>query len=124
MPGAQLTQQLFCIAAGKPGGGSFLPHCYPDVQAPQAAQKVCLALFFCGSCCCSPVQPSSSQGYIAYGSGNFDGQGSGHEYFGTVWHPTHGYVNNCKSVSLLFDPLTFYEGDGGRSHWSCDYRQA
>ena len=24
----------------QPGGGSFLPHCYPDVQAPQAAQKV------------------------------------------------------------------------------------
>ena len=22
-------------------------------------------------------------------------QGSGHEFNGTVWHPTHGYVNSC-----------------------------
>eukprot|EP00961_Rhodomonas_salina_P246636 3332203-Rhodomonas_salina.2 len=52
---------------------------------------------------------ASSQGYIAYGTGNFDGQGSGHNFDGNVWHPSHGYVNNC---------------DGARSHWSCDYRQA
>jgi hypothetical protein len=34
-----------------------------------------------------------SQGYISYGTGNFDGQGSGHVFDGDVWHPSHGYVN-------------------------------
>ena len=35
-------------------------------------------------------------------------QGSGHNFASDVWHPSHGYVNNC---------------DGARSHWACDYRQ-
>jgi hypothetical protein len=35
-------------------------------------------------------------------------QGSGHNFAADVWHPSHGYVNNC---------------DGARSHWACDYRQ-
>jgi hypothetical protein len=43
--------------------------------------------------------------YLEYGSGEFDGQGSGHDFYGTLFHPPHGYVNNC---------------DGGRSHLSCD----
>jgi hypothetical protein len=42
---------------------------------------------------------------LTYGSGEFDGQGSGHDFYGTLFHPPHGYVNNC---------------DGGRSHLSCD----
>ena len=45
--------------------------------------------------------------YLTYGSGEFDGQGSGHDFYGTLTHPPHGYVNNC---------------DGGRSHLSCDVR--
>eukprot|EP00286_Rhodomonas_abbreviata_P015170 CAMPEP_0181320228 /NCGR_PEP_ID=MMETSP1101-20121128/18005_1 /TAXON_ID=46948 /ORGANISM="Rhodomonas abbreviata, Strain Caron Lab Isolate" /LENGTH=64 /DNA_ID=CAMNT_0023427905 /DNA_START=159 /DNA_END=353 /DNA_ORIENTATION=- len=41
-----------------------------------------------------------------YGQGDFDGQGSGHDYGGDGWHPSFGYVNNC---------------DGSRSHTYCDY---
>ena len=43
--------------------------------------------------------------YLTYGSGEFDGQGSGHDFYGTLYHPPTGYVNNC---------------DGGRSHLACD----
>jgi len=46
--------------------------------------------------------------YIYFGSGEFDGQGSGHDFSGTLYMPPSGYVNNC---------------DGGRSHTYCDYRQ-
>ena len=73
--------------------------------------------------------------YIYFGAGEFDGQGSGHDYFGTVsfslhvtpadvlyiyvlsmltccllqlYMPSSGFINNC---------------DGGRSHTYCDYRQ-
>ena len=46
--------------------------------------------------------------YIYFGSGEFDGQGSGHDYFGTLYMPSSGFINNC---------------DGGRSHTYCDYRQ-
>ena len=28
-------------------------------------------------------------------------QGSGHEFNGTVWHPTHGYVNSCDGDYLF-----------------------
>merc|ERR1712196_6124 len=57
----------------------------------------------------------SSMGYISYsnpdGSGvnNFDGQGSGDDFFGTMWHPPTGWVNNT---------------DGGRSVLFPDYKQA
>eukprot|EP00291_Cryptomonas_curvata_P014477 CAMPEP_0172153140 /NCGR_PEP_ID=MMETSP1050-20130122/1258_1 /TAXON_ID=233186 /ORGANISM="Cryptomonas curvata, Strain CCAP979/52" /LENGTH=93 /DNA_ID=CAMNT_0012821601 /DNA_START=278 /DNA_END=560 /DNA_ORIENTATION=- len=47
-------------------------------------------------------------GYICYGFGQFDGQGSGHDFSGNDWHPAFGFVNN---------------GDGGRSHTYVDYRQ-
>jgi hypothetical protein len=47
------------------------------------------------------------RGYFLYGTGQFDGQGSGHEYGGTFYTPSIGWVNNC---------------DGGRSHNFCDYR--
>jgi hypothetical protein len=46
--------------------------------------------------------------YIYFGSGEFDGQGSGHDFNGTLYLPPSGYVNSC---------------DGGRSHTYCDYRQ-
>ena len=46
--------------------------------------------------------------YIYFGSGEFDGQGSGHDYDGTLYMPSTGAINNC---------------DGGRSHTYCDYRQ-
>ena len=46
--------------------------------------------------------------YIYFGSGEFDGQGSGHDFYGTLYMPPSGYVNSC---------------DGGRSHTYCDYRQ-
>ena len=41
-------------------------------------------------------------------SGEFDGQGSGHDFYGTLWMPPTGDVNSC---------------DGGRSKTYCDYRQ-
>ena len=53
-----------------------------------------------------PSQPA--KGYIAYGNGQFDGQGSGHDN-GNNWHPSQGGVNNC---------------DGERSHLACDVRRA
>jgi len=40
---------------------------------------------------------------------DFDGQNSGHDYMGTVWHPSHGYVNNW---------------DGARGEYFRDYKQA
>ena len=46
--------------------------------------------------------------YIYFGSGEFDGQGSGHDFSGTLYMPPTGFINNC---------------DGGRSHTYCDYRQ-
>ena len=51
--------------------------------------------------------PHGVRGYFLYGTGQFDGQGSGHEFGGTVFTPSIGFVNNC---------------DGGRSHNFCDYR--
>jgi hypothetical protein len=36
----QIEEQLFCIAAGKPGGGTFLPHCFPEKKAAQGTAKV------------------------------------------------------------------------------------
>jgi hypothetical protein len=47
-------------------------------------------------------------GYIPYGNGQFDGQGSGHDD-GNNWHPSQGGVNSC---------------DGERSHLACDVRRA
>ena len=37
---------------------------------------------------------------------DFDGQGSGHDFSGTLWMPPTGWVNNC---------------DGGRAKSYCDY---
>ena len=41
--------------------------------------------------------------YIYFGSGEFDGQGSGHDFSGTLYMPPSGYINSC---------------DGGRSFGS------
>eukprot|EP00290_Baffinella_frigidus_P008285 CAMPEP_0180126432 /NCGR_PEP_ID=MMETSP0986-20121125/5710_1 /TAXON_ID=697907 /ORGANISM="non described non described, Strain CCMP2293" /LENGTH=66 /DNA_ID=CAMNT_0022065895 /DNA_START=594 /DNA_END=794 /DNA_ORIENTATION=+ len=49
-----------------------------------------------------------AEGYITTSSGQFDGQGSGHDFYGTLYMPPSGSVNSC---------------DGGRSHTYCDYRQ-
>eukprot|EP00283_Hemiselmis_rufescens_P006602 CAMPEP_0173431004 /NCGR_PEP_ID=MMETSP1357-20121228/9258_1 /TAXON_ID=77926 /ORGANISM="Hemiselmis rufescens, Strain PCC563" /LENGTH=102 /DNA_ID=CAMNT_0014395421 /DNA_START=44 /DNA_END=352 /DNA_ORIENTATION=+ len=49
-----------------------------------------------------------AKGYFLYGTGQFDGQGSGHDFMGTVFMPPTGFINNC---------------DGGRSHTYCGYRQ-
>lgn len=35
-----MLESLFCIAAGKPGGGTLLAHCFPDHKAPESTQKV------------------------------------------------------------------------------------
>jgi hypothetical protein len=41
--------------------------------------------------------------------GVFDGQGSGHDFYGTMWNPPSGYVSGM---------------DGDRAgHFNCDYRQ-
>jgi len=49
------------------------------------------------------------QGYITYGNGEFDGQDSGHDFYGTLYTPPIGWRNNT---------------DGGRSILFPDYRQA
>jgi hypothetical protein len=49
------------------------------------------------------------QGYITYGNGQFDGQDSGHDFYGTLYTPPIGWRNNT---------------DGGRSILFPDYRQA
>jgi hypothetical protein len=99
----RMKTQLFCIAAGKPGGGTFLPKCTTTKSVAGAVGAPAKVNGW------GPFFANDSEGYISYGTGQFDGQGSGHQFGGTVWHPTHGYNNNC---------------DGGRSHWACDYRQA
>ena len=41
--------------------------------------------------------------------GVFDGQGSGHDFYGTMWNPPSGFVSGM---------------DGDRAgHFNCDYRQ-
>jgi hypothetical protein len=75
-----------CLA-GQACGGTFLgTHAGGEVHVPLA---------------------HGVRGYFLYGTGQFDGQGSGHEFGGTVFTPSIGFVNNC---------------DGGRSHNFCDYR--
>jgi hypothetical protein len=70
---------------------------------PQSTGDIFLSpVLFC-SIACEFMRSASTS------SGNFDGQGSGHEFAGTNWHPSSGYVNNC---------------DGERSHLTCDVRQS
>ena len=57
----------------------------------------------------SRCQVTLVQGYITYGNGQFDGQDSGHDFYGTLYTPPIGWRNNT---------------DGGRSILFPDYRQA
>ncbi|EKX32775.1 hypothetical protein GUITHDRAFT_156237 [Guillardia theta CCMP2712] len=81
------------------------------------AMHVCLAGEACGGTLLSNKSGGGSRtpyshgvaGYFGlYGTGQFDGQSSGHDFYGTIYMPPTGFVNNC---------------DGGRSHTYCDYRQ-
>jgi len=54
-----------------------------------------------------PLPPLSAQHPEESTAPGFDGQGSGHDFWGTVWHPSFGNTGNC---------------DGGRSHSYCDYK--
>ena len=73
----------------------------------------CAVAFDTGYAGSSGIEPQSwvngnGTSYIYFGSGQFDGQGSGHDYWGTLYLPPTGSINNC---------------DGGRAHTYCDYRQ-
>mmetsp|Transcript_32420 Transcript_32420/g.67018 ORF Transcript_32420/g.67018 Transcript_32420/m.67018 type:complete len:108 (+) Transcript_32420:62-385(+) len=87
------------------------------IGATSSSTKICLAGEACGGDFLSvkyggagvPPYAHGVGGYFGlYGTGQFDGQGSGHTFYGDVYLPTTGNVNNC---------------DGGRSHTYCDYRQ-
>ena len=85
--------------------------CVPcDSQMFSILESVAFDTGYAGS---NGIEPQSwvngnGTSYIYFGSGEFDGQGSGHDYYGTLYMPPTGFVNNC---------------DGGRSHTYCDYRQ-
>ena len=85
--------------------------CLPcDSQMFSILESVAFDTGYAGS---NGIEPQSwvngnGTSYIYFGSGEFDGQGSGHDYYGTLYMPPTGFVNNC---------------DGGRSHTYCDYRQ-
>ena len=57
--------------------------------------------------------------YIYFGSGEFDGQGSGHDFYGTLYLPPSGYVNSCDggrslgSLGIMRDSSS--DADLGRS---------
>merc|ERR1712224_653547 len=51
----------------------------------------------------------TSMGYIKYGNDMFDGQGSGHDFYGNLYAPSIGWRNST---------------DGGRSILFPDYLQA
>merc|ERR1711966_133069 len=87
------------------------------IGATGGGGKVCLAGEACGGTFLSVKYGGGGAapyahgvpGYLGlYGTGQFDGQGSGHDFYGTLYHPPSGSVNNC---------------DGGRGHTYCDYRQ-
>ena len=85
--------------------------CLPcDSQMFSILESVAFDTGYAGS---NGIEPQSwvngnGTSYIYFGSGEFDGKGSGHDYYGTLYMPPTGFVNNC---------------DGGRSHTYCDYRQ-
>ena len=71
--------------------GLIINACLPRVFLPPAHDDIC------------PVACDAADT-----NGDFDGQGSGHDFYGTLYMPPTGFINNC---------------DGGRSHTYCDYRQ-
>ena len=85
--------------------------CLPcDSQMFSILESVAFDTGYAGS---NGIEPQSwvngnGTSYIYFGSGEFDGQGSGHDFSGTLYMPPTGFINNC---------------DGGRSHTYCDYRQ-
>ena len=85
--------------------------CLPcDSQMFSILESVAFDTGYAGS---NGIEPQSwvngnGTSYIYFGSGEFDGQGSGHDFSGTLYMPPSGYINSC---------------DGGRSHTYCDYRQ-
>jgi hypothetical protein len=95
-----------CAIAGK-GIEQFSPICTLTCSLPRA---VAFDTGYAGSNGLEPQSWVNGNGtsYIYFGSGEFDGQGSGHDFYGTLYMPPSGYVNSC---------------DGGRSHTYCDYRQ-
>jgi hypothetical protein len=98
---------LCIFGVGWRGGCSVLVERYPDIFF---LISVAFDTGYAGSNGLEPQSWVNGNGtsYIYFGSGEFDGQGSGHDYYGTLYMPSSGYVNNC---------------DGGRSHTYCDYRQ-
>jgi hypothetical protein len=43
----------------------------------------------------STLNPKLGSYVEAYGQGEFDGYGSGHDFYGTLFMPPTGSVNNC-----------------------------
>ena len=84
--------------------------CLPcDSQMFSILESVAFDTGYAGS---NGIEPQSwvngnGTSYIYFGSGEFDGQGSGHDFSGTLYMPPTGFVNNC---------------DGGRSTQYCDYK--
>ncbi len=85
---------------------------WPSIDNPMFSvlESVAFDTGYAGSAGLVPQSWVNGNGssYIYFGAGEFDGQGSGHDYLGTLYMPSSGSINNC---------------DGGRSHTYCDYRQ-
>merc|ERR1712097_71027 len=56
-----------------------------------------------------------SVGYIPYTNGDFDGQGSGHDYYGTLYMPPTGFVNNCDGAARTPTATTARSKRSGRN---------
>merc|ERR1712216_831759 len=53
--------------------------------------------------------------YIYFGSGEFDGQGSGHDYMGTLYMPPTGFVNNSTAAARTPTATTARSKRSGRN---------
>jgi hypothetical protein len=100
-----LKYAMFAILAAslKASDVTYLPFVHFRVLFAFPRFSQCLHLILVLTCLSQPAL-----GYIPYGNGQFDGQGSGHDD-GNNWHPSQGGVNSC---------------DGERSHLACDVRRA
>jgi len=90
-----LTNAFFCSIVSKPGHEAV-----NALLGPMPAKKAPSA---------GAMAAPTSMGYIKYGNGMFDGQGSGHDFYGNLYAPSIGWRNST---------------DGGRSILFPDYRQA
>jgi hypothetical protein len=97
-----------CVSALNCARGWNIFHCF--LLTDPLHRAVAFDTGYAGSNGLEPQSWVNGNGtsYIYFGSGEFDGQGSGHDFYGTLYMPPSGYVNSC---------------DGGRSHTYCDYRQ-